>query len=63
MGKTFNAKIYEEQKIDRIKGICLPMSNRRQIIAQYANDINFILKAFRKGMIWLSRLLDLFNVT
>jgi hypothetical protein len=51
MGEAFNVKIYEEQRLGRIKGIRLPISNKRQIIAQYANDINFILKAYRKGMI------------
>ncbi len=63
VGKTYNAKIYEEQRLGRIKGIHLPMLDRRQIIAQYANDISFTLKAFQKAMIWLAQLLDLFNIT
>jgi hypothetical protein len=51
MGKKLNAKIYEEQRLGRIEGIRLPMSNRRQIIAQYADDTSFTLKASREGMI------------
>jgi hypothetical protein len=46
VGEALNVKIYEEQRLGRIKGICLPMSNRKQIIAQYVDDISFILKAF-----------------
>jgi len=63
VGKALNVKIYEEQRLGRIKGIRLPMSNKRQIIAQYADDINFTLEASRKGMIWLTQLLDLFSIT
>ncbi len=51
VGEALNVKIYEEQRLGRIKGICLPMSNRKQIIAQYVDDISFILKAFWEGMI------------
>jgi hypothetical protein len=29
MGKAFDAKMYEEQRLGRIKGIHLPMSDRR----------------------------------
>jgi hypothetical protein len=53
VGEALNAKIYEEQRLGKIEGICLPMSNRRQIIVQYADDINFTLKASREGMIRL----------
>jgi hypothetical protein len=62
VGEALNAKIYEEQRLGRIEGIHLPMSNRRQIIAQYADDTSFTLKGFWKGMIWLSQLLDLFSI-
>jgi len=51
MGENLNAKIYEEQRLGRIEGIHLPMSNRRQLIAQYADDTNFTLKASQEGMI------------
>jgi hypothetical protein len=51
MGEALNAKIYEQQRFSKIKGIHFPMSNRRQIITQYANDTSFILKAFWEGMI------------
>jgi hypothetical protein len=33
------------------------------MIAQYVDDTSFTLKAFRKGMIWLAQLFDLFNIT
>jgi len=63
MGEALNVKIYEEQRLGKIKGIRLPMSNKRQIIARYADDISFTLKASQEGMIWLAQLLDLFNIT
>lgn len=62
VGEALNVKIYEEQRLGRIEGINLPMSNRRHIIAQYTYDMSFTLKAFQEGMIWLTRLLDLFNI-
>jgi hypothetical protein len=61
VGEALNAKIYEEQRLGRIEGIRLPMSNRRQIIAQYADDTSFTLEASREGMIRLTQLLDLFT--
>jgi hypothetical protein len=51
VGEALNDKIYEEQRVGRIEGIHLPMSDRRQMIAQYADDISFTLEAFREGMI------------
>jgi hypothetical protein len=38
------------------------MLDKRQIIAQYVDDISFILKAFQKCMIWLTQLFDLFSI-
>jgi hypothetical protein len=46
MGEALNIKIYEEQRLGKIEGIRLPMSNRRHIIAQYADDSNLTLKGF-----------------
>jgi hypothetical protein len=63
MGEALIVKIYEEQRLGRIKGIHLPMSNKRQIIARYVDDISFTLKASQEGMIWLAQLLDLFSIT
>ncbi len=51
VGEALNDKIYEEQKLGRIEGIHLPMPKRKQIIAQYADDTSFTLKASREGMI------------
>jgi hypothetical protein len=56
-------KIYDEQGLGRIEGIHLPMSNRRQIFAQYADDNSFTLEASQEGMIRLAQLLDLFSNT
>lgn len=63
MEENLNAKIYEEQRLGRIESIRLPVSNRRQIITQYVDDTSFTLEASREGMIWLTQLLDLFNIT
>jgi hypothetical protein len=46
MGEAFNDQIYDEERLGKIEGIHLPMLDRKQIIAQYANDTSFILKAF-----------------
>ncbi len=46
VGETFNAKIYGEQRLGKIEGIHLPMLDRRQIIAQYADYTSSTLKGF-----------------
>jgi len=51
VGEALNDKIYEEQKLGRNENIHLPMPDRKQIIAQYADDTSFTLKASREGMI------------
>jgi hypothetical protein len=51
-----------EQSLGGIKGIHLPMSNRRRIIAQYVDHTSFNLKASQEGIIRLAQLFDIFSI-
>jgi hypothetical protein len=58
VGEALNAMIKKEQQEGRILGIKLPRLKERQLIAQYADDTNFTIKASRDATRRLVQVLE-----
>jgi hypothetical protein len=60
VGEVLNVVVKEELGANRLQGVKLPKFHKQQLIAQYVNDIIFIIKAPQACTKRLEIVLDIF---